>query len=147
VSFVNAPIIAAERGIGLAETRSSELRDYVNLVVLRAQTEEGPVSVAGTLFGRAGERIVRVDDFDVELAPSGHMVFLRTTDRPGVIGRVGTMLGEAGVNIGSMQVGRGEPGGLQLMCLTVDTPVPAEDLERIASAIGAERARSLALPS
>jgi D-3-phosphoglycerate dehydrogenase len=147
VSFVNAPVIASERGIGLAETTSSEVRDYLNLMVLRAQTERGPVSVAGTLFGRAGERIVRVDDFDVEFPPSEHMVFLLTSDRPGQIGRVGTMLGEAGINIASMQVGRGEPGGRQLMCLTVDTPVPAEILDRIASAIGAERARSLALPS
>jgi D-3-phosphoglycerate dehydrogenase len=146
VSFVNAPVIAADRGIGLAETKSSQVRDYVNLMVLRAETERGPVSVAGTLFGRTGERIVRVDDFDVELAPSEHMVFLLTSDRPGVIGRVGTMLGEAGINIGSMQVGRGEPGGPQLMCFTVDTPVPPEILGRIAAAIGAERARSLALP-
>lgn len=147
VSFVNAPVIAAERGIALSETKSTLSRDYVNLVSLRAETESGSVAVAGTLVGkRDGERLVQVFDFDVDMAPAKHMAFLLYEDRPGVIGRVGTMLGDAGVNIASAEVGRRNAGGSALMAVTTDSPIPPDVLEGIASAIGAERARQITLP-
>jgi D-3-phosphoglycerate dehydrogenase / 2-oxoglutarate reductase len=147
VSLVNAPIIVAERGIGVSETRSSVSRDYVNLISLRGETEDGEVAVAGTLVGkRDGERVVRVFDFDVEMAPAPHMAFLTYADRPGIIGMVGTILGEEGINIGSMEVGRKAAGGQALMGLTTDTPVSPELLERLARETEAELARTISLP-
>src|SRR5919106_463377 len=144
VSYVNAPTIARERGLEVSERRSPESQDYVNLVVVRGATEAGEVEVGGTLVGpRNAERLVRVYDFDIDMAPSAHMVFFRYEDRPGVIGSVGTILGEAGINIASMEVGRKEAGGLALMCLTVDSPIPAEVLDRIVSAVGMKSARQL----
>src|SRR5438874_9009287 len=147
VSFVNAPVIARERGISVTETKSTVSSDYVNLVVLRAMTEAGDVSVGGTLVGkRDGERIVRVYDFDIDLAPASHMTFFLYEDRPGVIGRVGTILGEAGVNVGAAVVARRGQGGDALMTLTTDGPVPPEVQERIVAEIGADRARSIVVP-
>jgi D-3-phosphoglycerate dehydrogenase len=147
VSFVNAPIIVAERGIAVSETRSSVSRDYVNLISLRGETEDGEVAVAGTLVGkRDAERVVRVYDFDVEMAPAPHMAFLTYADRPGIIGTVGTILGGEGINIAGMEVGRKAAGGLALMGLTVDTPISPELLERLARETNAESARSIALP-
>jgi D-3-phosphoglycerate dehydrogenase len=146
VSYVNAPAIARERGLELSERRTVESQDYVNLMLLRADTEAGEVAVAGTLVGpRDAERLVRLYDFDVDMAPAEHMAFFLYEDRPGVIGRVGTILGEAGINIASMEVGRKEAGGLALMGLTVDSPIPAEVLERIVEAVGMKSARSIAL--
>jgi D-3-phosphoglycerate dehydrogenase len=146
VSFVNAPTIARERGLDVAERRSVESQDYVNLVLLRADTEAGEVAVGGTLVGpRHAERLVRMYEFDIDIAPADHMAVFRYEDRPGVIGAVGTILGEAGINVGSMEVGRTEAGGLALMCLTVDSPIPPEVLERITSAVGMKSARSVAL--
>jgi D-3-phosphoglycerate dehydrogenase / 2-oxoglutarate reductase len=148
VSYVNAPIIAAERGITLSERKSTVTRDYVNLVTLRGETDAGQVQVAGTLVGkRDAERLVQVFEFDVDMAPATHMAFFRYEDRPGVIGRIGTMLGEADINIAGAQVGRNTAGGLALMGVTVDTPIPPEVLQRIATEIGAERARSIVLPT
>ncbi|HYZ10471.1 MAG TPA: phosphoglycerate dehydrogenase [Actinomycetota bacterium] len=144
VSYVNAPTIARERGLEVSERRSPESQDYVNLVVVRAATESGEVEVGGTLVGpRNAERLVRVYDFDIDMAPSEHMVFFRYEDRPGVIGAVGTILGEAGINIASMEVGRKEAGGLALMCLTVDSPIPLHVLDRIVAAVGMKSARQL----
>jgi D-3-phosphoglycerate dehydrogenase len=144
VSYVNAPTIARERGLQVSERRSPESQDYVNLIVVRAATEAGEVEVGGTLVGpRNAERLVRVYDFDVDIAPSEHMVFFRYEDRPGVIGSVGTILGEAGINIASMEVGRKEAGGLALMCLTVDSPIPPDVLDRIVAAVGMKSARQL----
>jgi D-3-phosphoglycerate dehydrogenase len=146
VSFVNVPTIARERGLDVAERRTTESQDYVNLVVLQADTEAGDVAVGGTLVGpRHAERLVRVYEFDVDLAPADHMAFFRYEDRPGVIGTVGTLLGEAGVNVASMEVGRKEAGGLALMCLTVDSPIPGDVLDRITAEVGMKSARSLTL--
>jgi D-3-phosphoglycerate dehydrogenase / 2-oxoglutarate reductase len=147
VSFVNAPVIARERGIEVGERRSSVSQDYVNLVAVRAATDAGDLSVGGTLVGkRNAERLVRIYDFDIDMAPAEHMAFFRYEDRPGVIGAVGTILGEAGVNIASMEVGRKEAGGLALMGLTVDSPIPPEAMERIVTAVGMKSARSITLP-
>ncbi len=147
VSFVNAPVIARDRGLHVSERKSTAARDYVNLLSLRAETEAGEVAVAGTLVGaRGGERLVQVYGFDLDMAPARHLAFFLYEDRPGVIGTVGTMLGAAGVNIASMEVGRRDEGGPALMALAVDVPIPAEVLGRIASEVGAARARALLLP-
>jgi D-3-phosphoglycerate dehydrogenase len=147
VSFVNAPVIARDRGLHVSERKSTAARDYVNLVCLRAETEAGEVAVAGTLVGaRGGERLVQVYGFDLDMAPARHLAFLLYEDRPGVIGTVGTLLGAAGINIASMEVGRRDQGGPALMALAVDVPIPPEVLGRIASEIGAVRARALLLP-
>jgi D-3-phosphoglycerate dehydrogenase len=148
VSFVNASMIARERGIGVSERKSTASRDYVNLMALRADTEGGDVSVAGTLVGkRDGERLVQVYDFDIDMAPARYMAFFLYEDRPGVIGTVGSMLGSAGINIASMEVGRKEAGGPALMGLTVDSPIPSEVLAEIEQAVGAKQAHSIVVPT
>jgi D-3-phosphoglycerate dehydrogenase len=147
ISFVNASVIAKERGIGVGERKSAESTDYVNVMTLRAETEAGEVAVGGTLVAkRGGERLVQVYDFDVDMAPARYMSFFLYEDRPGVIGTVGTLLGKAEVNIASMEVGRKEAGGLAVMCITVDSPIPSEVLAKIEESIGAQRVRSLILP-
>jgi D-3-phosphoglycerate dehydrogenase len=148
VSFVNAPMLARERGITVSERRSTMSEDYVSLISLHADTDEGPVSVGGTLVGkRDAERVMKVYDFDVEMAPAEHMVFFLYADRPGVIGTVGTILGKNGVNIATMDVGRKNEGGDALMCLTVDAPVPPDVLRNVAEEIGASRLRAITLPA
>jgi D-3-phosphoglycerate dehydrogenase / 2-oxoglutarate reductase len=147
VSFVNAPIIAGERGIAISETRSTVSSDYVNLIQVRADTDEGSVSVAGTLVGkRNAERVMRVNDYDIEMAPSRYMLFFTYEDRPGVIGTVGTILGDAEINIATMDVGRPSRGGTALMGLTLDSPVTAEVTERVRAEIEAGPARFIVLP-
>ena len=132
----------------MSEMRSTVSQDYVNLISLRAETDEGPVSVAGTLVGkRNNERVMQVYDFDVEIAPAEHMVFFTYADRPGMIGKVGTILGEHDVNIATMDVGRKSEGGEALMGLTVDTEVSIEVLEQVASIIDAHQLRTVTLPA
>jgi D-3-phosphoglycerate dehydrogenase len=146
VSYVNARLIARDRGLAVSEKRSLISRDYVNLVLLRAETDVEEVTVGGTLLGkRDDERLVRMYEFDIDMAPAEYMAFFRYEDRPGVIGKVGSILGEAGVNIASMEVGRREVGGLALMGLTVDSPIPEEALDQIVEAVGMKTARSIVL--
>jgi len=147
VTFVNAPAIAAERGVEVALSTGTESPDHRSLVTVRGVLPDGgTVSVSGTLAGpRQVEKLVDVDGFDVDLVPSEHLVFLRYADRPGVVGAVGVALGEAQVNIAGAQVSRTSQGGTALMALTVDSAVPAPVLEAIGAAIGAESVRAVDL--
>ncbi|MFM8999220.1 MAG: phosphoglycerate dehydrogenase [Actinomycetota bacterium] len=145
VSFVNAPVIARDRGIALSESKSAETTDYVNLVSVRAVTDGGEVSVAGTLGARDTQRIMRVNGYDIEMVPARHMFFLEYDDRPGVIGAVGTIFGRAGINIGTMDVGRSPDGQTALMGLTLDQAVPDDVLDEAAKAVSAGFTRSIVL--
>jgi D-3-phosphoglycerate dehydrogenase len=136
VNYVNAPVIAAERGIAVDEERSRTARDYTSLVGVEVGAAgEEATPVAGTTIG-SDHRLWLVQALgfalEIELAPL--MVFFRYDDVPGVIGRVGTMFGEAGVNIANMNVSRTREGGKALMALSVDTPPPAELVQRFRAA-------------
>jgi D-3-phosphoglycerate dehydrogenase len=129
VTFVNAPQLAEERGISVRETKSSDARDYVNLISVRG--EQG-THVAATLFGKREEpRIVAMDDHSVDLPPARHMLVVHNEDVPGVIGTVTTILGEAQINISDMGVGKSPSGEAALMAVATDTPIPAEIVQRI----------------
>jgi D-3-phosphoglycerate dehydrogenase / 2-oxoglutarate reductase len=146
VTFVNAPLLARERGISVEESKSSKSLDYVNLIEVDAQGETESVSVGGVLVGKKdNERLARVYGYDLDMAFSPIMAFLRYVDRPGIIGIVGTVLGEAGINIGNMQVARRSEGGEALMGLAVDSPIPEEILAKITKRTDASDARLVVL--
>ncbi|HVM28256.1 MAG TPA: phosphoglycerate dehydrogenase [Mycobacteriales bacterium] len=147
VTFVNAPALAEERGLEISLTTDRESPEYRNLITLRGVLPTGdPVSVSGTLVGtRQVEKLVEIEGFDVELPATGHLVFFRYEDRPGVVGQVGVQLGQAGINIAGAQVARDKQGGQALMALIVDDAVPADVLDAICLAIGAGSARTVAL--
>jgi D-3-phosphoglycerate dehydrogenase len=146
VTFVNARLLARERGISIEESKSSESLDYVNLMEVRAECRGETVSVAGVLVGkRDNERLVRVFGYDLDMAFSTYMTFFRYEDRPGVVGTVGSLLGEAGINIANMQVARQTEGGDALMAMAVDSPIPQEVLDRIVEAVKMSDARLIVL--
>jgi D-3-phosphoglycerate dehydrogenase len=130
VNYVNAPLIAAERGIEVREERSRTARDYTNLVRVELQSGKSRVRVAGTTIGRDNRPwLVNILGFEIELELAPLFVLCRYDDKPGVIGRVGTRFGEVGVNIAGMTVSRSRRGGKALMVLTVDSPPPPELVE------------------
>jgi D-3-phosphoglycerate dehydrogenase / 2-oxoglutarate reductase len=133
VSYVNAPQLAAERGLVIRETSTVTAQDYVNLITLRSSDH----SVAGTLTGpRTEPRLVMVDDHTVEVPPAPNMLVVRNDDRAGMIGVVGTIIGEADVSISSMAVGPSATGHTALMVLTTDRLAPDDVLSRLRSAPG-----------
>jgi D-3-phosphoglycerate dehydrogenase len=147
VTFVNAPLLADERGIGLREISDSHSEDYVSMVRVSGTDAEGQTQrVAGTIFQPGErERLVEIWNTPVDVEPTDHMAFFRYEDRPGIIGTVGSGFGEAGVNIGSAQVGRHTAGGEAIMALSLDSAVPRETLDRIGEAIGAHEGRAISL--
>ncbi len=147
VTYVNAPLLASDRGVEVRLTTDSDSPDYRNLVTVRGTLADGnQVSVSGTLSGpKHVEKLVEVDGFDVDLQPSEHMAFFRYEDRPGIVGVVGRLLGDAAINIAGMQVSRDAKGGHALVALTVDSAIPAQLLDEITRAIGAESGRAVDL--
>jgi D-3-phosphoglycerate dehydrogenase len=147
VTYVNAPLLAGERGVEVSLVTEAESPDWRNLVTLRGIMPDGQVvSVGGTLTGRRQqEKLVEINGFDMEIAPAEHMVFLTYTDRPGVVGTVGQILGSEGINIAGMQVCRDARGGHALIVLTIDSAIPAVVLDDISSTIGAVVGRTVDL--
>jgi D-3-phosphoglycerate dehydrogenase len=143
VTYVNAPLIAAGRGVQVTLATWPDLIDHPNLVTVRGALPDGRVvSVSGTYISAPREliKLTELDGYELELTADGVLVFFRYADRPGIVGVVGSLLGEAGVNIAAMQVSRREAGGEALMTLTVDNPVPPELLASAARAVGATAA-------
>ena len=147
VSYVNAPVLAAERGVAVRLVTDGESPDHRNLITLRGTLADGSqVSVSGTLIGISQrERLVEVQGYDLDIEPTEHLAFFRYTDRPGMVGTVGVILGTAQVNIGGMQVARDTKGGEALVALSVDSAIPASVLEEIAQAMDADFVRAVDL--
>ena len=147
VTYVNAPGIAAERGITSSVTTDSESPEYRSMISLHCSLSNGKsLKVDGTLMGiRKVEKIIAVDQFDLDLPPTDNLLFLRYTDRPGIVGAVGNILGTAKVNIAGMQVARDSAGGEALMALTVDSAISDELIAAVAKETGAGSVRTVTL--
>lgn len=149
VTYVNAPHLAADRGVEVALSTLADTAEQPDLVTVRGALPDGRVvSVSGTVVSsgtREVRKLTEVDGFDLELGAEGILLFFRYADRPGVVGTVGSILGEAGVNIAAMQVARREAGGEALMTLTVDSAVGVDLLASAADSIGAVAASAVDL--
>jgi D-3-phosphoglycerate dehydrogenase / 2-oxoglutarate reductase len=122
VNYVNAPVVAADRGIEVVEEKRRATRDYTSLVAVAVDG----VRVAGTTIGRDERHfLTRALGFELEMELAPRMAFLLYDDVPGVIGRVGTLFGDANVNIANMTVSRNRQGGKALMALSIDSPAPS----------------------
>lgn len=134
VNFVNAPMIAKERGIRVTESKTSDSDDFTNMLSIKVKTTEGENVLAGTVFGKNEPRLVRINTFRLEALLEGPMLFVHNMDIPGVIGALGTTLGDLGVNISRMTVGREvneEDQSKNIILLNTDTLLSKEQLETV----------------
>ena len=131
VNYVNAPVIAKERGIRIVESKSERSDDFVNSLTVRVKASDGENTLVGTVFGRNEPRLVRFNSFRLEALTSGPMLLVYNHDVPGVIGALGTTLGEAGVNISRMTVGREEESNQNIILLSTDELVSKELLTKV----------------
>lgn len=143
VTFVNAPSLAAERGVAVELTTAPESANHRSVVQIRGAMPDGEaITVSGTLTGRAQvEKLVEVNGRHFDLRAEGEVLLLEYADRPGVMGRVGSLLGEAAVNIEAAQISQTTDGSDAIMLLRVDRPVDPAVLEPIGAAAGAHTIR------
>ena len=145
VSYVNAPLLAEQRGILVRLLTDSVSEEYRNVLTLRGALADGSqVSVSGTLTGtKQIEKIVEINGYDVEVPVAKHLVVFSYDDRPGIVAIYGEKFGTAGINIAGMQIARRVRGGKALSVLTIDSPAPDHLLEDIRVAIDADLLREI----
>lgn len=142
VSYVNAPVLAEQRGVEVELVTTTDTEYFRNETVLTGALANGEVvSVAGTVTGpKLIEKLTNVNGFDVEIPITDHMLVLEYVDRPGVIAAIGTLLGTASINIAGMQVSRNDKNAGALCVLALDSALSAEVLESIKRVVNASRA-------
>ncbi|MDD5660726.1 MAG: phosphoglycerate dehydrogenase [Candidatus Omnitrophica bacterium] len=131
VNFVNGIALFKERGIKLLESKSAQEGEFVNLIQLDIKTDKETKSVFGTLSSNKQPRIVKIDDYYLELYPVGELIFIRNLDKPGLIGSLGTLMGANGINIAAMALGRNQPGDKAISIWSVDNQVTPEIQDKI----------------
>jgi len=145
VNEVSGPVLARERGVTVIEQRRGEPENFASSVtlVVRGKT---PLEIEGTVFGRREPRIVRVNQFEIEAVPSGHLIAVHNKDVPGIVGKVGTLLGDAKVNIGRIHLSRDKyQSGEAFSLINVDSKPPASVMDGIKSIPGVKVVRSIVL--
>ncbi|MBG6240013.1 D-3-phosphoglycerate dehydrogenase [Mycetocola sp. CAN_C7] len=145
VSYVNAPLLAEQRGIVVRLLTDPDSEEYRNVITLRGALSDGSqISVSGTLTGtKQIEKLVEINGYDVEVPIARHHIVMLYTDRPGIVAVYGRRFGEASINIAGMQIARREAGGQALSVLTVDSPVPDAILDAVGSDIDASVLRAI----
>ena len=139
VNYVNAPHVAMERGIVVAQTTGLHTTDYPNIISCRVEWNGGRRSAAASLFSHDEPRIVDVDGLRIDVIPEGTILVTVSRDEPGFIGKVGTMLGELGINIATWRTGRSGPGEQAVSFISVDSDVPDEAVAELAQTAPIER--------
>lgn len=132
ISYINAPIVASERGIQITQVKGLKVGDYTNLVSCQVTLEDGEeIVMSGTLLDHKEPHIMQINEYKMNFVPKGCLLIMGSYDQPGVIGRIGTLMASNDVNIASWYTGRAEPGGHTLTVLTLDSPISDEVLDEL----------------
>jgi D-3-phosphoglycerate dehydrogenase len=147
VSYVNAPLLAEQRGVEVRLTQDSVSDEYRNVTTMKAVLSDGTtVSAGGTVIGpKHQQKLVSINGYDVELAMADNFVVMIYQDRPGIVAVYGKAFAEAGINIAAMTIARQQEGGKALSVVTVDSPVEAEILEKLRNEIDADLVQAIAI--
>lgn len=131
VNYVNAPLVAKERGIKVVESKSEWAGDFASSIIVKSKNGKQALEIEGAMFAAKHPRIVRVNDFYLEAVPEGYILILQNKDVPGVVGAVGTILGKNGINIAGMELGRTQKGGNAISFTHVDDVVSKKALDEL----------------
>ena len=129
INYVNAPFVANEKNIVIETTELPDTSIYKNKVTIKLTTKNGVNKISGTIFDEDVQRIVDINDYIVDVIPSGKMILFKNSDVPGVIGEVGKILGDNGINIADFRLGRNKKGALAV--IIVDNNVSEDVLTKL----------------
>jgi D-3-phosphoglycerate dehydrogenase len=149
VGIVSAGAFLKERGIEIVEERSTEIGDFSSTLTAETTTDQGTVSLTGTLFGNAMPRLISKDGYRLESYLDGNLLIFEHVDQPGVIGAVGNVFAKHRINIAHMTVGRekSQPGGTAVGVLSLDSVAPAEAIRELLALDAVTKAWSVTLPA
>ncbi|MEX0748062.1 MAG: phosphoglycerate dehydrogenase, partial [Rhodothermales bacterium] len=145
VNLINAPVLAEEMGVSIREERETAKGGYTNLIEVELETDTESRVVAGTIFDTDEPRLIRVDDYWLEVKPEGRLLFYKNVDRPGMLAAVGRILARNNINIGALALGRTGRGSLALTAVSVDEDVSDSVVAEIEALEGIETIRRVIL--
>jgi len=131
INYVNAEFVAQDRGIEITKEVVANTSGFTNKVKIKLTTQNGTITLAGTIFDENVQRIIEIDEYDMDVEPKGNMIFFRNTDTPGVIGDVGHLLAKHGLNISDFRLGR-DKKGQALAVVRVDGTIDKDIVDALA---------------
>jgi D-3-phosphoglycerate dehydrogenase len=131
VNYINAPVLAKERGIKILEVKTTEKGEYSALIGVRLETDQHQLKIEGTVLEKKIPYVVKINDCSLEFVPQGHLLVCSNIDRPGAVGKISTILGKYGVNIAGLRMGRTAPGKENVSVYTLDSPPPPEAMQAL----------------
>jgi D-3-phosphoglycerate dehydrogenase len=152
VNVINVDHLARQRGIELAQIHEPRPPEGLvgDIVGIRADTANGESHrILGTVYADGLPRVLRIDNFEMDMIPEGTMVLLTNKDQPGVIGIVGTAFGDAKVNIADMVISREiHPDGsaTAMMVIKTDSAPTNALIDQLRARTNILRVKSLVLP-
>jgi D-3-phosphoglycerate dehydrogenase len=154
VNVINVEHHAKARGIDLVQIKEESPPSGLvgEVIELRADMENGGEHhrVVGTVYADGLPRVVRVDNYSMDVIPEGSMVLITNRDQPGTIGTVGTTFGDAGVNIADMVISRTAASGsakTAMMILKIDTSASDALLAKLRAHPNILRVRPVEMPA
>jgi D-3-phosphoglycerate dehydrogenase len=142
VNLVNAPSIAKERGIRVTESKASDNKDFANLITVSLLFKSGQRVIAGTIFGKTHPRLVRFEDYYLEVIPEGKIFIIKNEDKPGVVGAIGTLLAKNNLNISRLQLGLNNHSKLAAAFYHVEgniTPHVLEEIKKVPGIVSVQK--------
>lgn len=136
VNLINAQLLAEETGIIITEKIETENETFRNLLTVEFQTESDSHSFSGTIFGKSEIRIVKVDDFPVEINPSQYMLIYYNIDQPGMLASVGKILAHENINIAGLSLGRKSKGSEAITIMNIDSYIDKTIHDKISALDG-----------
>ena len=143
VNYVNAPIVAKQRGI---EIKTSKTNDAKNTICVKIETSENTTIVKGELITKGIKRITRINDYFASIEPKEYMLFVPHINKPNMVAQVASVLGADMINISGMQVAQNNTDkNKNVMVINVDSLVEKATLEKIAKIDGVDKAKFISL--
>ncbi len=136
INYLNAPLIAMERGLNVQTTSTGDNKQFHQLITVSYETDKEKRKFSGTVFGENNMRLVQIDGFNFEIKPEGHLLFYYNQDKPGMLAAVGASLAKMKINIAGVSLGRYAPGDQALTIMNIDSILPDEILKQIEAVDG-----------
>jgi len=147
VNIINAQHLLKDQGVTSNVSKNPKSKGFASYVELTLYREGVKSNIGATVLNGYGARIVKMNDYRIDVRPEPYLLYIKHHDIPGMIGRVGSTLGDFDINIGTMQVGRSEVGGEAIMVLTLDKIADKDVIHALTVIRGLEYAQFLELPN